>query len=143
MRTLFANGFAWPTGGRLILLANCSFMALTAVAGGIGLLIGGIAPDLELLEHSPFQTYAIPGMVLVGVGVTALLATILLAIAHRSGSIAAVVAGLMMVVFELVEVWTIGSPDAVAGALQLFYLSVGAITVIVALASGPPTAFAH
>jgi hypothetical protein len=46
------------------LVAVLSFNAITALAGGIGLIFGGINPPSEWLEHTFFYSYLIPGLVL-------------------------------------------------------------------------------
>ena len=54
---------------RILLIVLAFFLALTAFAGGIGLLAGLNAPPVELLKGSPFSDYTIPGLslfVLVG-----------------------------------------------------------------------------
>jgi hypothetical protein len=62
-----------------------SFLALTAFAGGIGLLADLNAPPLEMLEGSLFHNYIIPGLALfVIVGGAASVAAYLLIKQHRS-----------------------------------------------------------
>jgi hypothetical protein len=40
------------------------FGALTTLAGGIGILTGGIAIPLDWLQGSPFVDYSVPGLAL-------------------------------------------------------------------------------
>ncbi len=64
---------------RGILLVVEAFVAVTAIAGGLTLVVGSLSPDLatvfmppaEYLEGSPFPTYLVPGLVLAGVHVIA------------------------------------------------------------------------
>ena len=57
---------------RIILLVVEAFVAVTAFAGGIALMLGALMPDLSLvitppteyLEGSPFPSYLVPGLIL-------------------------------------------------------------------------------
>jgi hypothetical protein len=112
--------------GYILLIVFNGFLAVTAAAGGLGLLTGAISPGLELLAGSPFGSYTIPGLaLLMVVGGSALAATILLIRRHPLGSLAAVLAGVMIMGFELVEVLVIGSDPGLARNLQLFYFVLG------------------
>jgi hypothetical protein len=138
MRFLFADGFAWPSKWWALLLTNCSFIATTAVAGGVGLAAGAINPGEQLLEGSIFNDYSVPGLALVIVGVVAFAATVLLVIEHPASAAAAAAVGALMVVYEIVEVWTIGSPGVIAGSLQLFYTGLGLTTLLAGLGVRAP-----
>jgi hypothetical protein len=118
-----------------LLLILDTFLGLTAVGGGLGLLTGAIAPPLDLLQGSPFNTYAIPGLVLLGlVGGSALGAAGLLLRRHSWGGSASAGAGLMIMGFEIVEVLVIGSSPGLARQLQLFYLGLGLCMIALAIA---------
>lgn len=65
---------------RIALVILEVFVALGAIAGGIGLLTGAIPASLEGLQGSPFADYTIPAlslMVIVGGGMLVAAATIL------------------------------------------------------------------
>jgi hypothetical protein len=63
----------------IILIVLTSFLALTAVLGGLVLLTGSYAPPVEMLNGSMFSTYTIPALSLaVLVGGSAVFAAILL-----------------------------------------------------------------
>ena len=65
---------------RIVLVVLEVFVALGAIAGGIGLLTGAIPASLEGLQGSPFVDYTIPAlslMVIVGGGMLVAAATIL------------------------------------------------------------------
>jgi hypothetical protein len=101
---------------------------VTAVAGGIGLVSGAIAPGVELLKGSPFSDYTIPGIclaLLVGGGATT--AAVLMIRRHPLASYACALSGGMIVFFEMVEVLVIGSDPGVARTLQLFYFIFGLV----------------
>jgi hypothetical protein len=116
---------------RLLLIFLNGVLAITALAGGVGLLTGASAPPVDLLLGSPFTTYSVPGLALfVLVGGSALIAAICLIRGHSCGLIASGIAGAMIICFETVEVWVIGSPPGIARALQIFYLLLGAIMIL-------------
>jgi hypothetical protein len=119
----------------IILIVLDAFLALTAVAGGIGLLTGMIAPGGELLQGSPFASYTIPGLaLLILVGGSALVATGLLLWRHPYGVPASALAGAMIMGFEIVEVLVIGSDPGIARNLQLFYFGFGLLIAVLAAA---------
>ena len=116
---------------RILLIVLEAFLGLTAQAGGIGLLAGTSRPPLALLQGSPFSSYTIPGLVLlVIVGGSALAATILLLRQHTVGTLVSMVAGAMIVGFEMVEVLVVGSDPGVARTLQVFYFTLGLVIVV-------------
>jgi hypothetical protein len=47
---------------RIALVVLEVFVALGAVAGGIGLLTGAIPVSLDALQGSPFVDYTVPGL---------------------------------------------------------------------------------
>jgi hypothetical protein len=110
------------------------FLALTAVAGCIQLLEGTYAPSTAMLQASIFKDYTIPGLALgLIVGGSAALAAILMIRKSRYAFLFALAAGTTIMFFEFVEVMVIGSPDATAMILQVFYFGLGTL-IIIALA---------
>jgi hypothetical protein len=119
---------------RWVLIGLSGFLALTAIAGGIGLLSGAVAPPLEELAGSVFPDYTVPGLALMlVVGGLAAAATVLLLRRHRLAWAAAASAGAAIIGFEVVEVLVFGSPLGIARNLQVFYLGLGALLVALAL----------
>jgi hypothetical protein len=111
---------------RFVLILLTGFLALTAFAGGVGLLADLNAPPVEMLEGSPFSNYIVPGLALFFlVGGFALAATILLVRRHGYAALASALAGVVIVIFEIVEVMVIGSPAGIARDLQIFYSTLG------------------
>jgi hypothetical protein len=115
---------------RIALVVLEVFVALGAIAGGIGLLTGAIPASLEGLQGSPFVDYTIPAlslMVIVGGGMLLAAATILSG--REIGVLASALAGLMMMGFEVVEAAVIdrigGSELLFAISLQAFYFALG------------------
>jgi hypothetical protein len=94
-----------------------AFNALSAIGGGIALLLGtyqdGVLIEaggraqfpLEGLQHTPFSDYTIPALILtIGVGGSSLIAAVLVFTGREEGVLASVVAGLVMAGYIVVEV---------------------------------------
>lgn len=119
---------------RVVLILLNGFLAFSAIAGGLALLTGMMAPPVEYLAGSLFPNYVVPGLaLLVLVGGSSLITTILLLSRQRLAGVVALAAGLAIVIFETVEVMTIGSPSGVARNLQILYSTVGALIVVASL----------
>jgi hypothetical protein len=117
---------------RTLLVILDAFLALTAIAGGIGLLNDLNAPPVTDLAGSPFSDYTIPGLaLLVIVGGAAVAATFMMLRNHHNAALAS---GVVIVFFEIVEVLVIGSPPGIARTLQIFYFSLGLIIIVFASA---------
>lgn len=110
-----------------------AFLSLTAVGGAIALLFGFAAPPLEMLSGSVFSSYLIPGLaLLILVGLGALAAMVLLSRKHRWSVQAALGSAATILIFETVEVISIGSPPGVARNLQILYFSLGGFVAVLA-----------
>ncbi len=121
---------------RIILIILTAFLALTGMAGGIGLLANLNRPPLEQLQGSIFKSFTIPGLALfLLVGGGSLAAMILLIRKSRYGTLAATTAGFVIMFFEFVEVLVIGSPAGVALTLQIFYYGLGSVIMVASLLS--------
>jgi hypothetical protein len=113
---------------RTALIIFNSLLALTSIAGGIGLLLELNAPPKELLKGSPFPSYVIPGLaLLILVGGSAAAATVTLILNHRRSKFFVLLAALAIIIFEVLEIIIIGSPEGVARNLQVLYLAVGLV----------------
>ncbi len=92
---------------RIALVVIELFVGLWAVIGGVGLLTGVIpfmVMPVELLQGTPFADYTIPGLaLLILVGGSCLFAAVALLRGGEVGSLASVLAGLMIIGFEAVE----------------------------------------
>jgi hypothetical protein len=114
---------------RLVLIALDTFLGVTAVTGGVALL-AGFRPPASMLAGSPFGSYTIPGLALaVLLGGGGLTAAALLLRRPTWGVAASALAGLMLLVFESVELLVIGFTGLLA-----VYVGVG--LAMVALAAG-------
>jgi hypothetical protein len=116
----------------LIVLAG--FLGLSAVPGGIMLLVGFYSPPVEQLSGSVFSDFTIPGLSLLFiVGGSSVLATVLLIRRSPFAVLAAAFAGLAVMCFELVEILAIGSPPGPVRAMQILYFGIGAALVAASL----------
>ena len=97
---------------RITLTVLTGAVGLTAVAGGLALLVaaltstngGGVAPDRSYLGGSPFTSYVAPGIVLaVVVGGTHILASVLTGRGSPAGPFAAAVAGFGLLIWIFVQ----------------------------------------
>jgi len=120
----------------VVLAVLTFFLALTAFAGGAGLVLGFNVPPTEYLSGSPFGGYLLPGLALfVFVGGSALYAGILAARRSSLALLFSTVSGIVIMFFEFIEVETIGAPAGPARALQYFYFLLGTVITIVALSA--------
>ncbi len=97
---------------RVPLLIIQGFVALTAFAGGIALIVGSlnrdvggvIVPPQEFLEGSPFGSFVIPGLLLaVVLGGVHLVAFLMLVRRHRWAHFAAAAAGSAALIWIFVQ----------------------------------------
>jgi hypothetical protein len=103
---------------------------VTAAIGGLCLLlrVPFVTPPTDLLAGSPFDGYTIPGLaLLVLIGGSGLLATALVLCHAPWGLAASGLAGLMILVFEAVELAVIGFTGLLA-----FYVLLGVLILALA-----------
>lgn len=97
-------GFDYNRLVHKVLIALLAFTASTAIAGGIGLLGGLVQPPLSDLDGSIFDSYVVPGLVLLGmVGGSALWATVSLVKKQPSSLLISAAAGLILMTWIAVE----------------------------------------
>lgn len=115
--------------GALLILTI--FNALSALAGGAAILTGWLQMPQSLLESSPFDSFFWPGSILlVIVGGTQTVATVLLL--RRSGSSLAwaAVAGFGMTIWIFIETGIIAG----LSWLQVLYFATGTVQLVLVLA---------
>ena len=106
------------------------FLALTAIPGGFCLLTGIAAPPLDELKSSIFTDYTIPGFALVIiVGGSALFTAIMLIRKNKYALLCSAFVGLIIMVFEFVEVLVIGSPTGAGLVMQIIYFALGVVMI--------------
>jgi menaquinone-dependent protoporphyrinogen oxidase len=116
-----------PRESRWPLVALCWIVAITAIAGGLAFVA---RPDgtllrapLELLEHTPFSSFLVPGLLLLLiVGGSSAVAGVLEARRHRLAGVVAFGAGISLLVWTAAEMILLRT----ANWLQFGYLGVAA-----------------
>ena len=122
---------------RISIFVLVLFGAITTIAGGVGLLTRAIATPQEWLQGSPFVDYNIPGLALaIIVGGSMLLAALTILTGREIGVLASAFAGLVIMIFEIIEVVVIdpyaGSSLSVALSLQIFFFALGLAIFVLA-----------
>lgn len=118
---------------RIGLLALDGFVAVSAVAGAIWVVP---TMPMEWIKAGPFSDWTIPAVALGLVGVLAAVAFAALLLRPWAGALLSILAGVAMVVFELVEVgvvgWTLTDPslEGFQKSLQVVYLVVGSAQAV-------------
>lgn len=88
-----------------------AFVALTAIGGGIAMLVGADRFPVEWLRNTPFSDYTIPALALaIVVGGSSLIAAVTVFTGREVGVLASMAAGLIMAGWIVVEVVTINAP---------------------------------
>ena len=122
---------------RIAMGALALFIAVSAAAGALGLIGGGLAFPPEWLEGTPFVNYIGPGLILgVVVGGSALVASLLILRSHPWAIPAAFAAGVIQLGWIVGEVLLIGTFGAVMLWLQVLYGLAGALLAVLAYGVG-------
>jgi len=125
---------------RLLIALLLAFLSLTSLAGGFALATEIIPMPPGLLYGSPFADYLVPGLALFSiVGGGSLAALLLFLRGSRWGHFLALLSGLAIIVFEAVEIITIGSEPGLERNLQALYLGVGAALILFSILLGVAT----
>lgn len=99
-------------------------VALSAIGGGIAMLLGADKFPVEWLRNTPFNDYTVPALMLaIVVGGSSLIAAVTVFTGREVGVPASIVAGLIMVGWIVVEVVTINAPKV--SWIEGVYLVVG------------------
>jgi hypothetical protein len=119
---------------RIGIEAGAIFIVISAVAGGIGPIGGGLALPSKWLAGTPFTNYSVPGAILgIIVGGSALLAAVLMLQQRPLAVAAALGAGVVQVGWIIGERLPVGTRDQVRAWLQAIYLAAGAVVAILAV----------
>ena len=119
---------------RGVLAVLTAFLAVTTISGAI-FVVPTLPPDW--LEGSVFSDYRIPALALGLVGVLAAIAFVAVIARPEVAGQPAILAGLAMVAFELVEIWVVGfslidyGPEEPFAWLQVGYVAAGVLTAAV------------
>jgi hypothetical protein len=123
-----------PVGHRLLrgtITVLAAVVMLTTIQGAIFVVPTMPRAWLHQGLVSPFADYTIPALALgILCGGGALLAVVSVLMWPRVGAVVSIIAGILMVGFELVEIVVVGFtpvlyPTQVYGWLQVFYLAMG------------------
>ena len=120
---------------RITLLVTGAFVGLTAIGGGIALATGleGDRFPVAMLAGTPFDSYAVPGLLLsVVVGGSAAVATLVLLRNVQIGAVLAQVAGVVLMGWILGEIWLLEQPVEPT-ATEVFYFALGAVMLAAGL----------
>ncbi len=117
---------------RLTLAALVMFLAITAIAGALF-----VVPTMprDYLLRGPFTDYTIPALALgVLVGGSALIAAALISLKPAAGALIAILSGVAIIIFELVEIAVVGltaldQPSQPFAWLQEFYIALGGVII--------------
>ena len=107
------------------------FIALTAIGGGIAMLVGAEADrfPLEWLQGTPFKDYTIPALLLtLAVGGSSLTASATAFTGRKVGALAAMTAGLIMVGYIVVEVLILKQVPPGPTVIEYLYFGLGLAT---------------
>lgn len=117
-----------------VLIISVTFIALTAIGGGIAMIAGIDKFPLEWLADSLFSNYTIPALLLaIIVGGSSLLATIMLIINQKTGFFISIFAGLIMMIFILAEVLILKQTPPGPTVIEIFYFLMGLIVFLLSL----------
>jgi hypothetical protein len=116
------------------LVALLSSGAVSAIAGGIGLMGGGITFPRDWLDGSPFADYTIPGIVLAAiVGGSQLIAAVAVQRRAERASLKSAIAGAIMIGWIASEVLIVGSNGGLMLTLQVIYFVLGLVELALAM----------
>ncbi len=123
-------------GVRITLGLLTGFVALTAIGGGIAMLVGAEAQRFPLawLEGTPFTDYTIPALLLaIAVGGSALAACVAIFVSPKASTVISALAGLVLMGYVTVEVLILKQVPPGPTVIELFYLAIGLVIVVLAV----------
>lgn len=113
---------------RLISAMLSGFIALTAIGGGLAMLLGMEANrfPLEWLRGTPFKDYTIPAFLLVVVvGGCSLVACVMVLIHHKAAPRFSMAAGLVMMGYIVVEILILKQVPPGPTITEMVYFGLG------------------
>lgn len=120
---------------RILIVIVTGFMALTAIGGGVAMLTGLDEFPLEWLHNTPFQSYTVPALLLIVVGITSLVAAVTIFRSDKIGLVATMVAGILMSGYIVVEVLILEQEPPGPTWTEYVYFGLGAAMLVTALYS--------
>ncbi|MCB0110978.1 MAG: hypothetical protein KDE53_33890 [Caldilineaceae bacterium] len=120
---------------QIVIAILTGFIALTAIGGGIALLVGleDARFPLEWLRGTPFTDYTIPALLLaIVVGGSALVACVTIILGHGWGVLASIVAGVIMMGYIVVEYLILKQSPPGPTVTEYGYFALGLVTFVLA-----------
>ena len=122
---------------RISIVTIASFITLTAIGGGLAILVGADEFPLEWLSGTPFKDYTIPALILIFIVGGSALITAIAAIRaltqHPIQSPAAAIAGLIMSGHIVVEVSILKQVPPGPTWIEGVYFSLGCLLLLLGL----------
>jgi hypothetical protein len=114
------------TWARVVIGVLAAFVALTAIGGGMAMLVGADQFPLAWLRGTPFRDYTVPALVLaVVVGGSSLVAAVAVFAGRQVGALAAMAAGVLLAGYIIVEVLTLKQVPPGPTPTEGLYLGLG------------------
>lgn len=119
-------------GLRITLATLTAFLAISAIGGA---LFAVPSIPKEYLLRGPFTDYTIPALALgILVGGSALLAAVMVMLRPAAGALIAILSGIVIILFELVEIAVVGltaldQPAQPVAWLQEFFIVLGGVII--------------
>jgi hypothetical protein len=120
-------------GIRIVTGVISGFIALTAVGGGLAMLLGSEANrfPVEWLEGTPFKDYTIPALLLtVVVGGFSLVTCVMILIRHKAAGFFSMAAGLVMMGYIVVEILILKQAPPGPTVTEMVYFGLGLILTV-------------
>jgi hypothetical protein len=115
---------------RIVIGICTAFIALTAIIGGIAILVGVETFPMEWLEGTPFRDYTIPALILIFVvGGSSLLALVTLILKHPLVHITSIIAGIMMIGQIVGELILLNQEQSLPHWIEWMYFALGLVIV--------------
>ena|SRR5665213_1142253 len=109
----------------LLAIVGCN--AVTAISGGVALIFNAAQPPLRWLAHTPFNSYLLPGLLLMIIVGGSALAAFLTSLGQKAGATTlAFLSGLIMFGWIICEILLIRQ----FSWLQTLYLLSGAVVIV-------------
>ena len=119
---------------QIILGILTSFVALTAIGGGIAILTEIDKFPVEWLNGTPFKSYIIPAFLLIVlVGGGALLAAINILLKRKNALRYSFISGIILIGYIIVEILILKQIPPGPTPIEIFYLMLGTIISAIAL----------
>lgn len=107
------------------------FVSLTAIGGGIAILVGADRFPSSWLRETPFRDYTIPAILLAfAVGGSSLIAALSILTGGRGGVVAAMAAGIILVGYIAVEVLILKQVPPGPTTIEIFYFALGLLIFV-------------